>query len=237
MYAPRSCASGNSKELMLKFWIYGGPILRCAFINPNGHIRLILNGRRYCLTCLGFRLSVVPMIMQALMRATLSQDPVIKLVTLSYIDDMYINGGVASADKVKKHLENYGLTCKAPEQLKDGAGVLVLHIQNNRGTLDWKWGSDVLEIPPSITRRAVLSMSGKLVVHFPVCRWLHIAASFIKCCVTTVVWLGRQDSGCSLERDDNRHDGQSTPEWPSARKVLCEQNQICQIGGHKLFGY
>ena len=61
------------------------------------------------------------MIMQAIMRAMLPQDPIIKHATLSYIDDVYINEGVVSADKVKEHLEKYGLTCKAPEWLKDGA--------------------------------------------------------------------------------------------------------------------
>ena len=36
-------------------------------------------------------------------------------------------------------------------------------------------------------------------------------------------WVGRQDSGCCFEREDNRRNGQSTPEWLSARKVVCEQ--------------
>ena len=146
----------------------------------------MLKGCRYCLTDLGFGLNVAPIIMWAIMRATLSQDPTIKQAMLSYIHDLYINEGMASADKVKEHLESYGLTCKALEWLKDGARVLGLHVLNNKGTLDWKRGSYVLEI----TRRAVFSMCGKLVGHFPVCRWWCIAASFIKCHVTTVtsVW-------------------------------------------------
>ena len=67
---------------------------------------VMLKGCRYCLTHLGFRLNEVSMIMQTIMRATLSQDPTIKQATLSYINDMYINEAVGSANKVKEHLES-----------------------------------------------------------------------------------------------------------------------------------
>ena len=46
--------------------------------------------------------------------------------TLSYIDDIYVNEEVISADKVKVKLESFGLTCKDLEHLKHGAKVLCL---------------------------------------------------------------------------------------------------------------
>ena len=44
--------------------------------------------------------------------------------TLSYIDDIYVNEEVISANKVKVKLESFSLTCKDPEHLKHGAKLI-----------------------------------------------------------------------------------------------------------------
>ena len=132
-------------------------------------------------------------------------------------------------------MESYGLTCKAPERLKDGARVFGLHVQDNGGMLDRKRGSDVPEIPLIIVQKAVFSMCGKLVGHFR--RVARSGLLYQMPCDYRYVWLGRRDSGCPLERDDNRRDGQSTPESPSARKVVCDRCRICRMGGRELPGY
>ena len=45
-------------------------------------------------------------------------------VTSSYIDDIYLNEEIVSAEKVKAKLESFGLTCKDPERLKHRAKVM-----------------------------------------------------------------------------------------------------------------
>ena len=46
--------------------------------------------------------------------------------------------------------------------------------------LIWERGNEVLSVPQVLTRRSVFSFCGKLVGHFPVVKWLRVAASFIK---------------------------------------------------------
>ena len=109
------------------------------------------------------------------------------------------------------------MTWKAPEWLKDGARVLGLHVQDNRGMLHRKQGRDVLEILLTITQKAVFSLCGKLVSHFNACGCLHVDASFIKRWVTTVTsgWDNEiQDApmrGMITDVMDRVH--QSNPVW------------------------
>ena len=46
--------------------------------------------------------------------------------------------------------------------------------------LIWEQGNEVPSVPQVLTRRSVFSFCRKLVGHFPVVKWLRVAASFIK---------------------------------------------------------
>lgn len=77
----------------------------------------------------------------------MSQARVMQQATLSYIDNVFVDERLASADQVKKHLAKFGLACKTPKQFQDRAWVLRMHIQNDDAKLHWAWGWDILEYP------------------------------------------------------------------------------------------
>ena len=70
---------------------------------------VIFQGQRYCLTRLGFGLNVAPSIMKAVLAKVLSQDYTIQQATLPYLDDIFVNKDVASAEQVERHLYQFGL--------------------------------------------------------------------------------------------------------------------------------
>lgn len=70
---------------------------------------------------MGFRLNVTPAIVKAIMDAALSKNNSVCQATSSYIDDIYVNENMTSADHVKEHLATFRLTCKDPEWLQDGS--------------------------------------------------------------------------------------------------------------------
>jgi len=76
---------------------------------------VIFRGQRYCLTRLGFGLNVAPSIMKAVLAKLLSQDDTILRATSPYLDDIFVNEDVASAQQVERHLSQFGLTCKPAE--------------------------------------------------------------------------------------------------------------------------
>ncbi|KFD49597.1 hypothetical protein M513_09540 [Trichuris suis] len=137
-------------------------------------------GHRYCLTRLGFGLNVAPLIMKTVLSSVLSQNPAIKQGTSAYIDDILVNESVVPTRHVEEELERYGLQCKPPERLVDGARVLGLKVSKERGQLMWARGNPVGDVPQELTRRAVFAYCGELVGHLPVCGWLRVAAAFAK---------------------------------------------------------
>ena len=78
-------------------------------------------------------------------------------------------------------------------RLRDGARVLGLQVWEKDGTLRWKRGSQISEIPNRLTCWRIFSLCGKLVGHFPICGWLRVAVAFIKRLATAVTkgWDGR----------------------------------------------
>ena len=160
--------------------------LRKAYLQIHVHRSLwpyqtvLISGRRYCLTRMGFGLNVAPSIMQTIVDAILAKDECIQRATSAYIDDIYINESVVPAARVKEHLDNFGLVSKEPERLKDGARVLGLQVWGEYHTLYWKRGNRIPDMPRVVTRRNVFSLCGKLVGHLPVGRWLRVAVAFIK---------------------------------------------------------
>ena len=141
---------------------------------------VVFAGRRYCLTRLGFGLNMAPQIMKTIVNAVLSQQETIKEGTSAYLDDIYVSGDVVSSLRVRSKLAEFGLIYKDPEHLEDGARVLGLTVRQERGTLKWGRGTAVPEVPHVFTRRAIFSLSGKLVGHLPVCGSTRAATGTIK---------------------------------------------------------
>ena len=91
-----------------------------------------------------------------------------------------MNEDIVPASRVVEHLSNYGLKCKVPKSVVNGAQVLGLRVWGERGKLLWKRDNDLEEVPTKLTRRMVFSYCGKAIGHYPVCGWLRMAAAFIK---------------------------------------------------------
>jgi len=192
--------------------------LKRAYLQIHVHESLwafqtvIVKGKRYCLTRLGFGLNVAPLIMKAIVNAVLTQEEPMRKATSAYVDDIYVNEDVMSADKVRRKLETFGLTSKDPKRLKNGATVLGLEVWWEHGTLRWKRGGPVPEVPNMLTRRIIFSVCGKLVGHFPVCKWLRAATGVIK----------RRASAVTREWDDTVDD------VPLKRMMAEVVTKVCQ---------
>ena len=162
--------------------------LRKAYLQLHVHQELwpfqtvVVRGRRYCLTRLGFGLNVSPQVMKAVVRSVLDQDPVLQRAVLPYVDDLLVDEDVANAESVIEHFAKYGLECKPPERVgdADGARLLGLRVQPEGGRLRWSRDNAVGDRPARVTRRAVFSWCGRLVAHLPVCGWLRPAVAWLK---------------------------------------------------------
>ena len=160
--------------------------LRRAYLQIRVHESLwpyqtvIFGGQRYCLTRLGFGLNVAPSVMKSVLTAVLTQDETVDHATSSYLDDIFVNEDVISAQFIEKHLSRYGLECKPAERVADGARVLGLDVWGERGELRWKRNNAFGDIPDTLTRRSVFSFCGKLIGHLPVCGWLRVATAYMK---------------------------------------------------------
>ena len=160
--------------------------LRRAYLQIRVHESLwpyqtvIFGGQRYCLTRLGFGLNVAPSVMKSVLTAVLTQDETVDRATSSYLDDIFVNEDVISAQFIEKHLSRYGLECKPAERVADGARVLGLDVWGERGELRWKRNNAFGDIPDTLTRCSVFSFCGKLIGHLPVCGWLRVATAYMK---------------------------------------------------------
>ena len=56
------------------------------------------------------------------------QDESTVKATSAYVDDIYVNEDIMSADAVRTRLQSFGLISKNPKRLKDGALVLGLEV-------------------------------------------------------------------------------------------------------------
>ena len=161
--------------------------LRRAYLQIRVHESLwpyqtvIFGGQRYCLTRLGFGLNVAPSVMKSVLTAVLTQDETVDRATASYLDDIFVNEDVISAQFIEKHLSRYGLECKPAERVTDRARVLGLNVWGGgRGELRMKRNNAFGDFPDTLTRRSVFSFFGKLIGHLPVCGWLRIATAYMK---------------------------------------------------------
>ena len=147
---------------------------------------VVFQGRRWCLTRLGFGISVAPLAMRKVLAMALSRDPQVDSATSPYVDDILVNEDVISAVMVKDHLETLGLVCKPPEKVAEGARVLGIRVWGEQRGLFWKRDGEDIQPPPKLTRRAVFSLCGRLTSHVPVGGWLRVAASYLKRRITAV---------------------------------------------------
>ncbi|XP_043200350.1 uncharacterized protein LOC122369575 [Amphibalanus amphitrite] len=139
-----------------------------------------VRGQRYCLTRIGFGLSIAPAVMKAVVRAVLLQDEVVARGVLPYVDDLLVDEEIVSADHVVEHFARYGLDCKPPERAAEGARLLGLRVSAVAGELCWRRDNPVPAPPEVLTRRAVFAWCGQLVSHLPVVGWLRPAAAWLK---------------------------------------------------------
>lgn len=147
------------------------------------------SGRLYVMTRMGFGLNVAPKIMSVVLARVLSLDGQVDKGTDHYIDDIIVNEDVVAVDKVRSHLQLYGLSTKEPEPLCN-ARVLGLRVsQDASGSLYWKRDNVLVESLDSVTKRDLFSICGRLTGHYPVGGWLRVACSFMK----------RQAGGCSWD--------------------------------------
>ncbi|XP_043240252.1 uncharacterized protein LOC122390888 [Amphibalanus amphitrite] len=160
--------------------------LRDAYLQIHVHASLwpyqtvVFQGRRWCLSRLGFGLSLAPMVMRKVLEMALKRDPRVHTATSPYVDDILVNENIATALEVKGHLEALGLTCKSPEKVSEGARVLGIRVWGERQGLFWKRDNQDLQPPPKLTRREVFSLCGRLTSQVPVCGWLRVSASYLK---------------------------------------------------------
>ena len=160
--------------------------LKTAYMQIHVHESLwpfqtvMYRGRRFCLTRLGFGLNIAPGVMKTVIAKVLEQDQSIHAAASPYVDDIYVNNDIVSAERVRNHLSCFGLLCKPPESVADGARVLGLWVWGEGKTLRWRRCNDMPEIPSVLSRRSVFSLCGKLVSHLPVCGWLRPAVALIK---------------------------------------------------------
>jgi hypothetical protein len=160
-------------------------------------------GRLYCLTRLGFGLSVAPKIMCSIVHKVLSMNENVRAGTDSYVDDIIVNEDVVQCEKVKEVLNAYGLEVKEPESLVGGR-VLGLRIMKEKESLWWRRDNlhEDIKSVQEMSKRDVFSLCGQLLGHFPVASWLRPACGFIKRTLNSQGWDERITNICAHMLED-----------------------------------
>lgn len=91
--------------------------------------KVIMQDRRYCLAHLGFGLNKAPMVLKAVIKIILGQDPEAERTVLPYVDDLLMDEDQVSAEKVSTHFASFRLECKQPNHAVDGTRLQGLHVQ------------------------------------------------------------------------------------------------------------
>lgn len=145
-------------------------------------------GETYVMTRMGFGLNIAPKVMSKIIEKVLSLNEDVAKGTDHYIDDIWVDTRVVSAEVVRSHLRKYGLETKDPEPICN-ARVLGLRVwRDDDGVHTWKRDGELPQVGQSITRRELFSVCGKLVGHYPVAGWLRTACSYVKRLCSDVSW-------------------------------------------------
>jgi len=137
-------------------------------------------GSDFLLTRLGFGLASAPKIMTAIVTRVLQGDQKIKEGTSSYIDDIYVSESVVSCEKVRSHLNNWGLITKESQKVGKG-DVRLLGLCVDSG-LRWRRDGSLPLIANILTRREAHKYIGECLGHYPVAGWLRVACAFVQRC-------------------------------------------------------
>lgn len=166
--------------------------LRRAYLQVHVHVNLWTYqavhwmGKDYLLTRLGFGLTSAPKIMTQIVQTVLKKDLMCKAGVDAYIDDLYVNEAVVSAEKVMQHLKQWGLVTKEPERIGSGESVRVLGMRVDPSFRWSREGSlvspDAYKVGDVMTRRSVHKLIGEWIGHYPVASWLRVAAAFVQRC-------------------------------------------------------
>ena len=57
--------------------------------------------------------------------------------------------------------------------------MLGLHIQSDSGELQWTWAVSTPYSLPVMMQQTIFLVQGKLVGHFPICRWLRVVTAYV----------------------------------------------------------
>ena len=90
---------------------------------------VLIDGTRYCLTRMGFGLSVAPEVMRGVVKTILAQDPLVERGVLGFVDDLLVGESAVDAEHVIEHFRRFGLECKPPMRAADGAHILGLRVR------------------------------------------------------------------------------------------------------------
>ena len=105
----------------------------------------IINGKRFALTRMDFGLNTAPVVMSEIVKRILNFDKLIEGATSSYIDDIFVDESIVSADQVKELFTKFGLMCKDPERPNsmNEIRILGLNISQRNDILRWKRANKV----------------------------------------------------------------------------------------------
>ena len=84
------------------------------------------------------------------------------------------------AEKVRDHINTYGLATKLSELLENRMVLGLKLWWNKAGKLMFGRGNEIPEVMDGLTKQELFSVCAKLVGHYPMVRWLRTACSFIK---------------------------------------------------------
>ena len=131
--------------------------------------------------------------MTTVLKTVLTKDDVVKRATSSYIDDVLVEKAEVTAEKVRDHINTYGLTTKLSELLENGMGLGVKLWQNKAGKLMFRRGNEIPEVTEGLIKQELFSVCRKLVGHYPIVGWLQTMCSFIKRQTGTDQWEDKID--------------------------------------------
>ena len=143
-----------------------------------------INGKKFALTRMGFGLNIAPTIMAEIVRKVLSFDQRINVDTGSYVDDIFVDETIVSAEEVKHLFRSFGLECKQPERVNRDTKVRVLglEVNNINGSMMWNRANRIRveDLSEPMSRRELYSLCGQLTGIYPVALWLRLACSHLK---------------------------------------------------------
>lgn len=123
----------------------------------------IVQGQRYCLRHIEFRLSLELIFIKAVIKTILAQDLEIKQTVVPYMDNLLVDEDQVSTEKVSAHLASFRQECKQQDSAVNKARLLGLHMQPAGGRLLWTSDKAICSLPTRLTHHAVFTGCGQLI--------------------------------------------------------------------------